>query len=205
MMDRIGIFGGSFNPVHVGHLLLAEHARQEADLNSVLFIPACQPPHKRTDRLLPVHHRLQMLKLAIAENPSFEISTLELDREGPSYTLITVRELKAHYPDKKPVLILGSDSILDLPNWWHAKELVQEIELLGMNRPGHTLENTEHLADRFGKEITRQLRGCIIEAPLIQISATEIRHRIQQNKSVRYMVPEQVRTYIEQHQLYVET
>jgi len=202
-MRRIGLFGGSFNPVHMAHLVLAERAREEADFEKVLFIPALRPPHKPKRPLAPGRHRAEMLRLALEGNPGFELCTVELDREGPSYTLQTVRELKQSLGgDAELCLIVGADSLLDMPNWWHADELVREVRVVGLRRPGYELEDAEALESLFGTEKLAQIRNALVSAPLLGISATEIRERRQAGRSIRYLVPEAVRRYILKEGLY---
>ena len=203
-MKRIGLFGGSFNPVHTGHLILAEYAREETALDEILFVPARTPPHKPLQPLAPAEDRLEMLDLAIKGNSTFQSSDLELNRSGPSYTLQTVMELKKSKEEKEKLfLILGADSILDLPNWWRSKELIEEVEIIGLKRPGYSMEQLEDLHSYFAEDTVRELRESLIEAPLLQISATEIRNRIINEKSIRYLVPDPVRDYIRENELFI--
>jgi len=202
-MARIGIFGGSFDPVHVGHLVLAEWARVERELDEVLFVPAGRPPHKPAGPLAPAEHRLRMLELAVGDNAAFRVSRVELDAEGPCYTLLTVRRLKGQRPDGELFLLMGGDSLLDLPNWWRAEELASEVAVIAFDRPGALLaDGLDGLASRFGEGWARRVMELRVEAPLLQVSATAIRQRVRRGLSVRYLVPEPVRRYIEQHGLY---
>jgi nicotinate-nucleotide adenylyltransferase len=202
-MSRIGIFGGSFNPAHAAHLILAECARQEAALDRVLFVPARRPPHKCRVRLAPARHRLAMLRLALAGNPRFEVSTVELDRRGPSYTLDTVRQIKARLGARHELLlIVGADSIRDMPHWWRADELVREVKIIGLARPGYSLDDMGELKDAFGAQKVAEIRAGVVRAPLLEISATDIRDRVRRGRTIRYLVPEPVRRYIERHRLY---
>jgi len=202
-MKRIGIFGGSFNPIHTAHLILAEHAREEAGLERVLFLPAKQPPHKPSTPLASAEDRLRMVQLATEGNPAFEASALELERSGPSYTLLTVRQLREQAgPNVCLHLIVGADSIADMPNWWRARELVEQVELIGLPRPHVDLETVGLLDEAFGPEAARRLRSSLIRAPLIELSATEVRRRVREGRSVRYLVPAAVRDYILRHGLY---
>jgi nicotinate-nucleotide adenylyltransferase len=202
-MRRIGLFGGSFNPVHVAHLILAEQAREKAELEQVRFIPARQPPHKPDMPLAADEDRVQMLRLATAGNPDFSVETLELEREGPSYTLRTVQELKRRLPAEVELcLMLGGDSVEDLPNWWRAGELVEAVSVVPMHRPGHTLGETGELERAFGAEKADHILESAIDTPLLQISATNIRRRIERGDSIRYLVPEPVRQYILRHDVY---
>jgi nicotinate-nucleotide adenylyltransferase len=203
-MSAIGIFGGSFNPIHAAHLILAERARAERDLQKVLFIPAGSPPHKPPRPLAPAEHRLRMVELAVRDNPAFEADPIELERRGPSYTLRTVRELQERYAGQTRLfLIVGGDSVHELPTWWRADELVREIELVALRRPGYELgEDLRRLAGHYGGDWARRTRELAVEAPLLEISATDIRRRVAEGRTIRYLVPEPVRAYIGEHGLY---
>ncbi len=203
-MARIGLFGGSFDPVHVAHLILAECARDQGALEKVLFVPARQAPNKPDVPLAPAGERLRMLQLAVAQNPYFEVSTVELDREEPSYTLLTVRQLKeALGRDCRLCLVVGTDSILDMPHWWHAEELIREVEVLALERPGFPLRDLRRFRSCFGAEAEARIRKSVVKAPLLEVSATEIRQRLRQGRSIRYLVPERVRDYILAHGVYL--
>jgi nicotinate-nucleotide adenylyltransferase len=203
-MTTIGIFGGSFNPVHMAHLILAERALQERALDRVLFIPALQPPHKPQRPVAPAEHRMRMVELAVEANPAFEASRVEVERASPSYTLLTVRQLRESLgPAAELFLLLGADSVHDIPTWWRVQELVREVEIMAFERPGYSLEDDlQALAGLFGEAWARKMQEMKVRAPLIGISATEIRERVRAGKSVRYMVPEPVRQYILEHGLY---
>lgn len=202
-MNRIGLFGGSFNPVHTAHLIVAEWAREKADLDRVLFVPARRPPHKPDQPLAPGPDRLEMLKLATASHPDFEVDPIELNKDEPSYTLLTVRALRQRLEDDDELcLLVGADSVRDLPNWWHAEQLVREATIIPMRRPGYSLENLDDLERRFGEERTREIRESVVETPRLQISATDIRRRVSEGRSVRYLVPDPVRDYILRQGIY---
>ncbi len=202
-MARIGLFGGSFNPVHVAHLALAESAREEGRLDRVIFMPARVPPHKPFAPLAASQDRLEMLRLALADSPHFEVSFLELEREGPSYTLTTVRRLKGQLgPECTLCLIVGADSVCDMPKWWRARELVQEVELIGLRRPGSPPVCAAGLEEHFGAQKAAEILESIIDGPLLEVSATEVRARVRRGRSIRCLVPEPVREYILAHGLY---
>jgi len=178
-MARTGIFGGSFDPVHVGHLILAERVRSERGLDEVLFVPAPRPPHKSDRPLIEARHRMRMVELAIEGNPAFKALSLEMERKGPSYTLTTV--------------------------WWRAEELVCEVDIIAFDRPGRTVEEAlTRLQGVFGEAWADRVRELKVDAPLLDISATGIRRRIGEGKSVRYLVPEAVRIYIMDNGLYAD-
>jgi nicotinate-nucleotide adenylyltransferase len=204
MAARVGLFGGSFNPPHVGHLVLAEWAHAERALDRVLFVVAGQPPHKAPRPLAPAADRLRMVGLAIEGNPAFEACDLELRRTGASYTLQTVRELRGGLgADVELFLIVGGDSLLELPTWWHAQELAREVPIISFGRPGTALESgLDGLAAHFGQEWVLRTRELMVDAPLMEVSATAVRQRVRDGLSVRYMVPEAVRAYIEERRLY---
>ncbi len=203
-MASIGILGGSFNPLHLAHLIVAERVRGERGLDRVLFIPAAQPPHKPRQCLAPAADRLKMVRLAIRDNPAFTVDPLELEREGPSYTLTTVRELQQRLGARDRLcLLLGADSVLDLENWWRADELAHAVDIVAFNRPGHPLDGEwEELGRRFGRHWAERLRRSRVQVPQLDISATEIRERVRRGLSIRYLVPEPVRCHIEEQGLY---
>jgi nicotinate-nucleotide adenylyltransferase len=189
---RFGVFGGTFDPVHLGHLILAEQCREQARLDRVLFVLAPRPPHKLDQSITPFHHRLEMLELAIAGYPAFQISQIERNRDGPSYTVDTLRELRQQQPGDEFSLMIGSDTLADLPNWREPVEIAKLTTLL-------VAERTDSPADlplpvAFKRERVRM--------PLIQISSSDIRERVCQGRSIRYLTPRAVECYIATHRLY---
>jgi len=188
---RIGIFGGSFNPIHIGHLLVAQDILEQLKLDKILFIPAFDPPHKKN--LLPFHHRYKMLKLAIENNPCFEISNIEAKRKGKSWTVDTLSELQKEYPFDQLYLIMGTDQFAILKNWKEPARLFQMAKVCVISRPGQK----RIVKRRFGKD-----KPIFLEVTLIDIAAQRIRQRIAQNRPVRYMLPEKVFKYIMKHKLY---
>ncbi|MFW6189220.1 MAG: nicotinate-nucleotide adenylyltransferase [Planctomycetota bacterium] len=203
-MGRIGFFGGSFNPVHVAHLIVAERVREERRLDTALFVPAGQPPHKPARPIAPDEDRLRMLRAAVDGHPDFRVDDIELTDEGLSYTLRTVRRLRERLgSDDTLFLIMGGDSVCDLPNWWHAGQLVREVSVIAVERPGYRIEeHSDALVDRFGESWLEEMLELKVDAPLVQISATEIRRRVRDGRSIRYMVPEPVRRHILDRGLY---
>jgi nicotinate-nucleotide adenylyltransferase len=192
---RLGILGGTFDPVHLGHLILAETAREENSLDRVLFIPTGLPWRKSGRNIAPAEHRLAMLRLAIEGNDSFEISTVEVDRGGPSYTADTLEELGDTYPGADFFFIMGEDSLADLPNWRRPQRIVELATLLVAGRGG--AEGPPGSAPPGLEARVEWLR-----MPLVQISATDIRERVRRGRSVRYFVPAAVEEYIREHGLY---
>lgn len=200
---RIGVLGGTFDPIHIGHLALAEAADEALALEQVLFVPAGSPPHKQGRRITSPHHRQRMTELAIAGNEHFALSTVDLTRSGPSYTVDTLRLLAAKYEGAELFFIIGGDSLLDLPTWYHPEEILQLAYLAAAERPGFSLEDVAAklggLYQQFGHRI------CLFHAPLLDISSSMLRERLRSGRSVRYLVPDAVLDYIKQNNLYQDT
>lgn len=192
---RLGIFGGTFDPVHLGHLIIAETACTELQLETVLFVLAPNPPHKNSEQLTEVSHRLAMLQLALADNARFIISTMELQRPGPSYTVDTLHTLKTlpEYRDAAFHLIIGADSLRDFHKWRAPETIMQLAELVVYPRA----EDAAVLAGYPALKSYHLLHGCVLG-----ISSTDIRHKIKNNISIRYLVPDAVQQYIEAKGLY---
>ncbi len=191
---RTGIFGGTFNPVHYGHLINIEFIREKYSLDRILFIPAKIPVHKNiSDRVKP-SERLEMVQLAISGNPAFEVSDIEVERETPSYTILTIKELRELYPEDKLYLIIGSDSFNDLDTWKSYKDILANIPLIIMKRSGGRELRMDLLA--ISKEVNS------FENPLLAISSSMIRERIKNGLSVRYLMPDAVVEYINKKELY---
>ena len=189
-------FGGSFNPIHHAHLVCARAVAEARGFERVILIPSALPPHKlqQTD-LAPPEHRLAMCRLAAAADPLFDVSDVELRRSGPSYTLETAREFKRQGWSHVAWLI-GADMVPILPTWHRPYDLLREVELVVMARPGWSMD-WQALPEAF-----RTLEANVVEAPLIDISATTIRRRVAQGRSIRYLTPEAVCDYIAAHGLY---
>lgn len=193
-MKRTGIFGGTFNPVHAGHLINLEFVRDQLQLDRILLIPAKEPVHKTiTDSITP-SQRLDMLKLAIEGNPYLEASSLEITRAEPSYTLYTVNDLKSINPEDEFFLIIGSDSFNELDTWKSYAEILMTVNIAVMKRPGDQELRKDLIAESFNV--------IIVENPEIDISSTMIRERVKLGKSIRYLVPEPVISYIDSRGLY---
>jgi nicotinate-nucleotide adenylyltransferase len=189
-------FGGSFNPIHCGHLICAQYAAEQLDFSSVVLVPSATPPHKpnATD-LAPALHRVRMCHLAVAGHDGFEVNDLETKRTGPSYTIQTARELKRQGRDKVSWLI-GADMVRNLPTWHEPDALMAEVEFVVLARPGWPFD-WESLPPQF-----RQLRDRVVEAPLIEISATEIRRRVGAGLPIDFLTPDSVARYIRETGLY---
>ncbi len=195
-----GVFGGTFDPPHLGHLVLAEAARAELGLSEVVFMPAAQPPHKVGRPITPTAHRVAMVRHAVASHARFALSTLDAEREGPSYTLDTMLRLRERWGDTVTIFfIIGLDSLIDLPGWHQPEKLMQLVNFAVVARPGY-------YADMASLE--RALPGLLdrvifVPAPLIGISSTAIRERVRAGQSIRYLVPRAVERYIYDKELYL--
>ncbi len=196
---RIGILGGTFDPPHIGHLIIAEEAREKLGLARVYFIPARQPPHKLNEIVSPLEDRVAMLRLSLDENPFFTISLIEAQRPGPSYTVDTLRELRRELgPSTELFFIMGMDSLENLPTWHHPCELIELAQLAVLRRPGYAAD-----LDALEEKIPGlESRVLFITAPELEVSSTELQARVQAGQSIRYLVTDGVAEYIEAHHLY---
>jgi nicotinate-nucleotide adenylyltransferase len=199
---RLGVFGGTFDPVHVGHLILAEQCREQGRLDLVLFVPAARPPHKEEGALTPFDKRVEMLKLAISGQPAFRALDLEKDRPGPSYTVETLTELKTKYAGADLLLIMGSDTLHDLPHWHQPASILNLAGLLVAPRPGWAMIAAADLRQALGLEATWPLNLQEVTVPVLDISSRDLRRRLAEGRSVRYLIPRAVEAYIEDKGLY---
>lgn len=199
---RIGIMGGSFDPVHMGHLIIAQDAMERLELSEVIFIPADIPPHKQHLKQVDAQHRFRMLELAIEGDMRFSVSDIELRRGGVSYTYDTVQLLKAGDPGAEWVLIVGSDTLVDLHNWRKTDELLDACEVATFARPGESIEGRIAEKVRVAERHKEKLLRNVIETHLVGISSTEIRMRVAEGLGIRYLVPPEVEMYIFEHGLY---
>lgn len=199
---RLGIIGGSFDPVHIGHLVIAQDASEKLELSEIVFIPAAIPPHKQHLKQVDASHRLNMIRLATESDLRFSVSDIEMRRGGVSYTINTVEELKEENPDVEWVLVVGSDTLVDLHNWYRIHELLDLCEVATFLRPGDS--SLEELARKIKLPLSHRekLLNNVIEAHLIDISSTEIRMRVAEGLGIRYLVPMEVEMYIFEHGLY---
>jgi nicotinate-nucleotide adenylyltransferase len=199
---RIGIFGGTFDPIHLGHLILAEQCREQSALDEVWFVPAARPPHKLDRTLTRFEQRVEMIALAIAGQRAFRIEELEKERAGPSYTADTLDELRRLHPEHEFWLLIGSDTITDLPMWHAPLRIVEQAGLLVAGRPGHEVPNAERVRAMLGLPEEATLRYRAVESPLVDISSRDLRRRARDGRSLRYMVPRAVECYIAEKRLY---
>jgi len=200
---KIGVLGGTFNPIHIGHLILADEIREAAVLDRVLFIPAYFPPHKKASDVVSGEHRLRMVELAIAGNPFFEASDIELRRKGVSYTIETITGLRRERPDGEFYFIIGADTVPELATWHKIGELAGLCKFLVGSRPGCRLR-WEPLQEVLPKAGVNELRGGVIPTTPVGVSSSMIRSRIRDGRTVRYLVPRGIEKYIAEHSLYRE-
>jgi nicotinate-nucleotide adenylyltransferase len=193
-MDRLGILGGTFNPIHIAHLVVAEQVAETCRLNKVLFVPACIPPHKDSPDIAPAADRYRMAVLATESNPRFEVSSIELDRTGRSFTKDTLQQLLEIYTDAELFYIIGSDAVVELSTWREPELVLKLARFLVVTRPGHDLTQLE---DRFRESVE------VVPVSGLKISSTEIRERVREGRSIKYLVPEKVEQYIRQRELYL--
>jgi nicotinate-nucleotide adenylyltransferase len=199
---RIGVFGGTFDPVHYGHLILAEQCREQGRLDEVWFLPAARPPHKLEHALTRFEQRVEMLALAIAGNPTFRVEELEKDRPGPSYTVDTLSELHRRQPGDEFFLLVGSDTLADLPHWREPARVLELAGLLVMARPDNPLLTVEELRACLDWSEEMPLTYEVAEVPLIDISSRDLRRRAAAGRSLRYFLPRAVECYIHDKRLY---
>jgi nicotinate-nucleotide adenylyltransferase len=204
MTRRIGLFGGTFDPPHVGHLALAEWARESLRLDRVLFVPAGQPPHKGRARLSSVDHRIAMTRLAVRDNRAFTVSSLEALRDGPSFTVDTLRALRRREPRARIFLLMGADSLEEFPTWHDPETILAFATLAVAPRPGASAAAGRH--PRRGAagvlRLARASRIAWLRNPGLDVSSSAIRTRLRAGRSVRYLIPEAVARYIARHRLY---
>lgn len=197
-MKRIGIFGGTFNPPHVGHLVLAETAADSLALDRVYFVPAAKPPHKLDAGAAPAEDRYQMVKLAVAGNSRFEVSRADMDRPGPHYAYEMLEIFHKEYPLAEFYFLMGSDSLRDLQAWEKPEHIIDQAHLVVMQRPTVYPDLTE--LSREYPNLLKRLH--FLDAPEIEISSTDIIHRLKRGLSVRYRVTDAVLEYLKTHNLY---
>ena len=192
---RVGVMGGTFDPIHHGHLVAASEVRARFDLDEVVFVPAGEPWQKAERQVSAAEDRYLMTVVATASNPHFEVSRVDIDREGPTYTIDTLRELSAAMPDADLFFITGADAMAAILTWRDPEELFELAHFVGCTRPGHELDPST-LEGLPGDRIT------LIEIPALAISSTECRNRVEQDEPVWYLVPDGVVQYIAKHDLY---
>jgi len=198
---NVGVLGGTFDPIHMGHLILAEEVRVRLNLAEVLFVPAGQPCLKVGSPVSPARHRVEMVRLAIADRPYFKLSTIEIERAGPTYTVDTIAELEARLGARDELFfILGRDNLGELPRWRRPERLITMCRLVAVPRPGYPLPDLKALEASIPGLSQRVV---LMDRPEIDVSASAIRDRVVRGLSIRHLVPEPVAGYIRQHKLYL--
>jgi nicotinate-nucleotide adenylyltransferase len=188
--QKIGLFGGTFDPIHIGHLIIAQEALEAARLDKVIFIPAFLPPHKPEDPLLPAHHRLAMVGVSLKGDERFAVSSYEVDKGGASYTVETLRHFFRMFPSAELFFLMGADSFQQIMTWKNPEQIAQLATLLVIGRPGFPMPQ--------GGDVSYHP----VLIPEIPVSSTAIREKIRAGKSVKYLVPEPAFYYIKEHKLY---
>lgn len=223
LASRVALYGGSFNPVHHGHLIIARSIAEALGIDEVILLPSRVPPHKMAQvevaqvevaqgnvaqgkaaqGLAKTEHRMEMVRLAVAGDPLFSVSDHDATCAGPSYTVNTIEYFRKQLSqDAEIVWIIGADSLLELHTWYEVATLVARCRIVTAHRSGSPLGSLDALAQMIGPEKTRRLLDDVIDTPHIDISSTQIRNRVKENRSIRYLVPQNVEEYIRQHGLY---
>lgn len=198
---KIGIMGGTFDPIHMGHLILGEYARENLNLDKVVFIPTGANPFKTDLGTSSSAHRVDMVKLAIESNPYFTVSTIEVERDGISYTIDTIKSLKDKYKEDQLYFIIGSDLVFQIERWKDFQELFKLCKFALFNRPGKEVKEIENKLKELNSKYKISFER--INSPLIDISSTAIRDRVKRGQSIKYLVPPEVEEYIIKHNLYM--
>ena len=203
MAHGVALFGGTFDPIHHGHLIAARAVAELLEYERVVFIPAPNPPHKIGHDLADAAHRLEMVRRAIEGESCFEVSDIELCRPGPSFTILTVQAYRQEVgPDVPLAWIVGGDSLAELHTWFRVDELVRLCRIVTAVRPGYETPDLSRLCRGLNREQIEQLTRDVLTTPRVDIASTDIRRRIREGRSIRFLLPEKVRDYIEQHALY---
>ncbi|MDG1897371.1 MAG: nicotinate-nucleotide adenylyltransferase [Fuerstiella sp.] len=197
---KLGILGGTFDPVHYGHLVLAETCRLKLSLDQVRLIPAGTPPHKTDIKITDGHARADMLQLAVSGYPEFVVDRREIRREGKSFTVNTLTELKNDFADAELFFLMGADSLRDIPTWKDPEGIAQLATIVTVNRPGLPPPSSSQVIDWVGENLARKVQ--LVTMPGTDISATELRCRVRDGDGLRFLVPRAVETYIDEHQIY---
>jgi nicotinate-nucleotide adenylyltransferase len=197
---RLGIFGGTFDPIHYGHLILAEQCREQCQLDEVWFVPAAQPPHKLGAMISNPKSRCEMINFAIAGHPAFRLSQIELNRSGPSFTVTTLEQLIAADPARELFLLIGADSLRDFPHWREPARILELATIVAVNRGDRPVPDRSTIRSVCGELADRRIVSATM--PAIDLSATDIRLRVSRQHSIRFLVPRAVEVYIHEQRLY---
>lgn len=196
---RLGIMGGTFDPIHIGHLACADQARETFGLDAVVFVPAGNPVFKKDKQVTPASERLAMCQLAVESNPAFDASAIEINRGGDTYTVDTLRQLRAHYPDNVELyFITGADAVFSIVKWRESSEIARLAKLIAVTRPGYAMseEKKYYLSEQTDFSVT------YAEVTALAISSSDLRKRVAEGKSIRYLTMQRVLDYVESHGLY---
>lgn len=199
---RIGVFGGSFDPVHWGHLILAEQCREQARLDEVWFVPSAHHPFKADRTVTPFQKRVAMLRLAIGDAPKFSICEIERDLAPPTYTANMLDALAERHPNVKWSFLLGSDALAELPTWHEPARIVDRADFVVMARPGTAIPTLEELQNRMSLRRSATLRVQVVDVPLIDLSSRDIRQRVSDGRTIRFMTARTVEDFIRAERLY---
>lgn len=207
-MKAIAIFGGTFNPIHYGHLSVAEEVRSKFNLDKVIFVPTNLPPHKNPVDLVSARQRWLMTNMATVSNPCFEVSSFEIDSGGKSYAVDTVKHFRDHFGDNvKIYFIVGADMLIELATWKNVGEILKMCRFIAVSRPGYDIQkifNQYFLGSKNSSIASELMENALVEeVSVMDISSTVIRQRVKEWKSIKYMVPEAVEQFIHNHQLYL--
>lgn len=200
-IKKLAIMGGTFDPIHMGHLVTAEEVRHEFNVDEVLFVPTGHPPHKSQINMTTCEHRYLMTVLATAANPYFKVSRIEMNREGVTYTIDTIKEIKRIYGEEVDLyFITGADAVHKILEWKKSKELLQLCDFVAVTRPGYNKEELLHKVEELNEQYETNIH--FLEVPALAISSSDIRRRLMQMKPIKYLVPQEVENYIKKHDLY---
>ena len=216
MKERVGLFGGTFDPVHCGHIRAAEEVCKRFSLDRVLFIPSFIPPHKERAGIAPAHDRLRMVELACREEPRFAASSIEVDAGETSYSILTLERIKRIHPGAWIFFVLGVDAFLEIETWRDHERVLKECLFIVITRPGYRLEQAERIPggprgeevhhvsenEKIGEDLFRTRRIFFLPIPALDISSTEVRRRVARGETIKGLVPEAVEAYIRSHHLY---
>jgi nicotinate-nucleotide adenylyltransferase len=199
---RLGIFGGTFDPVHFGHLLLAEQCRETCRLDEVWFLPSGSPPHKEGAGISAAAARAEMLELATAGHAAFSVSRMEFERTGATFTIDTLAQLRAENPSRELFFLIGGDSLDDFPKWREPGQIAELATIVAVNRGDQPAIDLAGVEAKLGEAVASRIQ--VVTMPGVSLSASDIRRRVRTGKSIRYMTPAAVEVYIAQHKLYLE-
>lgn len=197
---KIALFGGTFDPIHMGHLIIAEYVRESLELDKVVFIPSGNPPHKKGKKVTEEYIRYKMVELAVKGNDGFVVSDMELNKDTYTYTYKTLQQLKAKYDDISIFFIIGADTVLDILTWKEYEKVFKLCNFVAVARPGYDESEVKRMISRL--EDTYNAHITIVETPLIDISSTEIRNRIAEGKTIKYLVADNIIEFINKNNLY---